>query len=158
MYIKKKNTNYCYICNNKIDQDFSCRVKYCSLECIKKNKEKYKIPSQKITNTNYCGICSKKIDVNKYCNAKFCSKKCAQRNSTRNYVKKHGLIRNKWAKQIIVEFLGYKCNKCGNIESIEVDHIIPISIGGENKVSNIQLLCNICHKEKTSIENKNRYL
>ena len=36
----------------------------------------------------------------------------------------------------------------------EVDHIISIIIGGENRESNLQLLCYDCHKAKTSLDVK----
>jgi 5-methylcytosine-specific restriction endonuclease McrA len=43
-----------------------------------------------------------------------------------------------------------KCNGCGCDISIkfEVDHITPISRGGDNNISNIQLLCRPCNAQK----------
>lgn len=38
---------------------------------------------------------------------------------------------------------------------IEIDHIIPLSNGGDNKLKNLQLLCNICNYCKgVSVDNK----
>lgn len=43
---------------------------------------------------------------------------------------------------------GGKCVKCGGIENLEFDHIIPISKGGSNTARNIQLLCERCNRSK----------
>lgn len=47
----------------------------------------------------------------------------------------------------------YKCQKCGIVDAhMEVDHIIPLMKGGDDKESNLQTLCKICHALKTSNE------
>lgn len=51
------------------------------------------------------------------------------------------------------------CAKCGRppilgLEAREYDHAIPIILGGENRESNLQLLCVPCHKEKTKLDVK----
>ena len=46
---------------------------------------------------------------------------------------------------------GYRCQECGatNLEiSLEVDHIIPVSQGGTDELSNLQTLCIICNRAK----------
>lgn len=43
----------------------------------------------------------------------------------------------------------YKCVKCGNNKSLEVDHIIPLIKDGGNLLENLQTLCKDCHKAKT---------
>lgn len=40
------------------------------------------------------------------------------------------------------------CQCCGSSESLEYDHIIPYSCGGESDASNIQLLCRHCNRSK----------
>lgn len=42
------------------------------------------------------------------------------------------------------------CAYCQNKESLQIDHIIPISKGGRNHLSNIQVLCAICNNKKRS--------
>lgn len=34
----------------------------------------------------------------------------------------------------------------------EVDHIVPLSAGGTNEMSNLQPLCKACHSRKTALE------
>jgi 5-methylcytosine-specific restriction endonuclease McrA len=42
-----------------------------------------------------------------------------------------------------------KCAICGNeLDSFEVDHVIPFSQQGETSLWNEQALCEICHKSK----------
>lgn len=40
---------------------------------------------------------------------------------------------------------GLCCVNCGRLESIELHHIVPLFLGGENRPSNIVPLCHSCH-------------
>jgi len=45
-----------------------------------------------------------------------------------------------------------KCEKCKAVLKTregEVDHILPDALGGEPILANAQVLCRVCHKEKT---------
>jgi 5-methylcytosine-specific restriction endonuclease McrA len=42
-----------------------------------------------------------------------------------------------------------KCNRSLVYEQVEIDHIIALINGGQNRESNLQLLCGWCHREKT---------
>lgn len=54
----------------------------------------------------------------------------------------------------------YKCNACKTNISLypyancDLDHIIPLSLGGKNILSNYQYLCVLCHRNKTGLENE----
>lgn len=44
------------------------------------------------------------------------------------------------------------CATCGarlSLETAEVDHVVPLSLGGENHPRNFQVLCHSCHEIKT---------
>lgn len=41
-----------------------------------------------------------------------------------------------------------KCVRCGGNERLEFDHIIPVAEGGANTARNIQLLCELCNRQK----------
>ena len=47
---------------------------------------------------------------------------------------------------------GFKCKLCGSKEQLEVDHIKPISKGGENDRENLQTLCWLCNIGKSQFE------
>lgn len=44
------------------------------------------------------------------------------------------------------EHLGTKCINCGSEEDIAYHHIVPLSVGGTNNLSNIVPVCERCHK------------
>lgn len=45
---------------------------------------------------------------------------------------------------------GYKCAHCESSENIEIDHIVPIALGGTNTIDNVQPLCRSCNSSKGS--------
>lgn len=52
---------------------------------------------------------------------------------------------------------GYKCCVCGKTEKdgvrLEIDHIIPVSKGGQSTISNLQTLCSSCNAKKNTMDN-----
>ena len=40
----------------------------------------------------------------------------------------------------------YKCGNCGSSHNLHVHHIVPLSKGGTNNLSNLKTLCEDCHK------------
>jgi 5-methylcytosine-specific restriction endonuclease McrA len=50
-----------------------------------------------------------------------------------------------------------KCSACkAKIDTYQIDHIIPLSQGGDNRFENLQALCLPCHKSKTNKETSER--
>lgn len=46
-----------------------------------------------------------------------------------------------------------KCENCGFdklIDCLEVHHVVPRKVGGSSKRRNLQVLCSICHRYKTT--------
>lgn len=73
-----------------------------------------------------------------------------------NYLKKYKKpIRNPITKKVL-EFIftrdKFTCKICGVKDStrsiLEIDHIIPVSRGGTDKIDNLQTLCIDCNREK----------
>ena len=57
-------------------------------------------------------------------------------------------IGKKKVREYIFNRDGYKCLRCGSRCKLTIDHINPIYIGGENKLSNLQTLCRSCNSYK----------
>jgi hypothetical protein len=54
-------------------------------------------------------------------------------------------------REYLLEKWGRKCAYCGRTEvPLEVEHILPKSRGGSNRVSNLTLSCHKCNQEKGS--------
>ena len=42
----------------------------------------------------------------------------------------------------------FKCYECGNQNNLQLDHIMPFSLGGNTEEDNLQVLCKSCNFEK----------
>ena len=68
-----------------------------------------------------------------------------------NAEKSERLTSFEWQKKrskVLLEFP--MCVQCGSKDSLEVDHIVPKALGGSDDDKNLQVLCNKCHKKKSS--------
>lgn len=45
---------------------------------------------------------------------------------------------------------GARCRRCGSALALEVDHIEPVSRGGDDAFNNLQTLCRRCNRRKAS--------
>ena len=54
-------------------------------------------------------------------------------------------------KKIVASNQKWKCSKCTQLldATYEVDHIVPLCKGGDNRIENLQALCRNCHGKKT---------
>lgn|SRR5574343_699414 len=50
--------------------------------------------------------------------------------------------------KLLCEKYGYVCLCCGEKKPLTADHIVPLSKGGTNYISNIQPLCLVCNDRK----------
>lgn len=53
-------------------------------------------------------------------------------------------------KNFILWLYDYKCSNCRAEENLEIDHIVPLSSGGEDHVQNMQCLCSKCNLRKSN--------
>jgi len=54
----------------------------------------------------------------------------------------------KVVRQRVYDRDGHKCVKCGSMEALTLDHIVPWSRGGEDTVENLQTMCQPCNSRK----------
>jgi hypothetical protein len=57
-------------------------------------------------------------------------------------------------RKAILEADRHSCRKCGALQNLEVDQIIPIRHGGRSTFENGQTLCHGCHGRKTYYEER----
>lgn len=63
------------------------------------------------------------------------------------------LYKMKLAKEKLLKEAPF-CAICGSTQTLELDHILCASAGGDDDISNLQLLCHKCHQKKTKQENE----
>ena len=81
------------------------------------------------------------------------SKKIPQISVTDVSRSKRASAPTKSLKAQILSNSNYKCNLCKrSLEIWHCDHIIPISVGGETSLNNLQALCPLCHAKKSEKE------
>ena len=59
-------------------------------------------------------------------------------------------------RRVALDRDGWRCRACGRAGRLQVDHIRPLSAGGDTYgLENLQTLCVGCHIAKTAQENRN---
>lgn len=56
-------------------------------------------------------------------------------------------------RQEVLERDENRCVQCG-ADATDVDHVLPVALGGDDEVENLQSLCSDCHKRKTVQDNE----
>ena len=68
-----------------------------------------------------------------------------------NIAVQKGMDKNMPPRRILAVLTGKnKCAECGKGGKLTVDHILPLSRGGNNKLENLQLMCEQCNKTKSN--------
>lgn len=55
---------------------------------------------------------------------------------------------NKKIRQDVLNKFKHQCTNCGTPKRLEIDHIIPVSRGGKDCITNLQVLCKVCNLKK----------
>lgn len=115
---------------------------HCSPSCSAKDGKKHRIKTV-VCICAYCGKREQKLTKQrrKYCSPECKHKDLAGKPSYRRFTQKQ--------KETIKQRDRYCCVKCGSSDRVQVDHITPLALGGENRLSNGQTLCHKHHWEKT---------
>jgi 5-methylcytosine-specific restriction endonuclease McrA len=109
------------------------------------------VPLPYLGEPGVCALCGKDLPPRR---RKWCSDDCAI-----NYDRQRGFS-YRWAaiEQNKKKHGHLACDKCSNPIEFEcdatADHIKPLYLGGDHSVSNLQILCPVCNREKTSLDLK----
>ena len=76
----------------------------------------------------------------------------------KDYRKLYTTARWRRTRRFVKDRDGWRCRQCGKAGRLEVDHILPVHLGGAFwDVGNLQTLCRSpCHFAKTARENSRR--
>ena len=47
--------------------------------------------------------------------------------------------------EVIKKHLGNFCHYCNSYENLQIHHVHPLSLGGQNEMSNLEIVCQSCH-------------
>lgn len=149
---KEKEGNACEFCGSTAKKPKGWQ-KYCSIKCsrhaeIKRSKKHNK------NNINYlrmnCAYCGQEFYSRKN-TQKYCSKECLDKiglDKAREWNKKN----KREAEFSIFERDGFRCQYCGKTPQdkikLVIDHIYPISKGGDENHLNLITACSLCNSMK----------
>ena len=60
-------------------------------------------------------------------------------------------------KDEVLERFGYACASCGSKDDLEIHHIVPLALGGTDRITNLIPLCHRCHKTAHCGQEMSRY-
>ena len=126
--------------------------KTCSYKC----GYSYQNSKSKKEQTNFgsCVRCNKSL-ADKNAKAIYCSKTCKSMDHNfkhRSRTRVHGTARRRliWERD---EAMCYMCHKSLELSVIELDHLIPVALGGSSDDKNIAVSCQTCNRRRgTRIE------
>lgn len=124
----------------------SMGVKQCS-KCkkIKPPNEFYQHSGYKDGLYHWCKQCAKEYNREKYANSGYRQAYTANRKALS--MGAEGTFTDEQFVELCERY-DNRCLRCGKVKKLTVDHIIPLSQGGSNDISNIQPLCLSCNSKK----------
>lgn len=54
-------------------------------------------------------------------------------------------------KLSVLKKCGYRCVRCGGVKDLTMDHILPVSKGGSDEETNLQVMCFQCNTRKGNV-------
>ncbi len=146
----------CKNCGRKFEAQVGAM--YCSAECKGLN---VKLTAKRF----YCAECNQCVQTSyRDKRKKFCSNVCSRRSEVRVRRKmERARLRNVQVEKVdpikVFERDGWKCQICGgktpkakrgmiDERAPELDHIVPLSVGGEHSYKNTQCACRECNGKK----------
>jgi len=82
---------------------------------------------------------------------KWVPKPCGEKRRISSRFSVEDIARHRGFEKPFCFFCGRTQEQLGVRETLTVDHILPVSEGGEDVIENVQILCTACHKLKNWI-------
>jgi 5-methylcytosine-specific restriction endonuclease McrA len=128
---------------------------YCT-NCVTRNFEPVKVIGRIVNNEKqkWCNLCKQVLLIEEIYpqikgsnkRAKYC-KKC---NTTSSKIRVEAL---EYGVKYVFQTANNLCVKCFlELHNFDVDHILPRSKGGTDKVDNLQIMCRSCNRKKSDKE------
>lgn len=125
-------------------------------ESYKPEAEFYSAPGKPRGVSGYCKLCQNRYRQGRYAqglgrNPKLSHERMVVSGANAN-AKKYGVEGRLTVRDWIAvrDRFGGRCLACGTTQGVGIDHIVPFSRGGANTVDNIQPLCALCNRRKTT--------
>lgn len=140
----RKAQSVCKRCHQSFMPKRGPNATFCSRECAfayrRENPKPKAIKQPKPIPTQICKLCSKPFQRYHpgYCSGE-CRKIAATQQSIESYLRRYPERRE-----------ARPCQECGTIASDapELDHIVPLALGGTHTWDNVQCLCRQCNIDK----------
>lgn len=147
MYKTRPKTNaFCKHCQILFVKNISWQI-YCSYECGYTARNNEVRQTQK--NAGNCLRCDKSL-ANKRLNAIYCSKTCKSMDHSFKH-RSNTRTANIARRMEIIERDGYVCYLCNgfvDLKDVNLDHLIPVSLGGTNDSFNLAVTHSKCNKAR----------
>lgn len=140
---RKHHAKPCAFCGDMFIPQ-SGNVKHCSHSCAQKSKRTYKV----------CKHCGATYLSGRKSRDKFCSHRCYASYAKFAVVPRKGKDFTRATKRLILNRDQHQCVICGATAQLQIDHVIPAALGGDNYIWNGQTLCVSCHNRKSRRQRK----
>ncbi|CAB4173459.1 HNHc domain containing protein [uncultured Caudovirales phage] len=140
----------CSFCDKKFEI-VQYAQRFCSYKCGYSygNRERQKIANSIPRQVQCCQRCNADLSLKKS-HAIYCSKKCKSMDHTAKHRAKTRTSSIARRLDIYKRDDGkcYMCNGSISLGEVELDHIIPVALGGSSDSSNIAASCRQCNRKK----------
>jgi hypothetical protein len=135
----------CVVCSKEFIKKTSWQIT-CSYQCGYTHQNSKKPKRQNLGN---CKRCDKSL-IGKKSHAMYCSKTCKSMDHTYKHRAKTRMVGVTRRMEIIErdDSTCYICNTSVNFNEIELDHLIPVSKGGNSSNENVAVSCMKCNRSR----------
>lgn len=114
--------------------------------------EDYNEKMKSIFNTIFFGLNVEDAYYSNWYNLKLAKNKYLKSRESDEYTRRRNeaciFTSKSKVREWVFDKYGKECLNCGSTDRIALDHVVPVSKGGENSLKNLQPLCKRCNSKK----------